>query len=736
LDGISSQDALMGSADPSYYWRLIRRRKWLILTAFGLVVGGAAAWTMKQPKVYGAETSLIIDVTAPRFLDKDVQDVSTDSYSNYWANREYYETQTKVITSRSVSERVVEKLGLMNDANFLGVDKIADDAVRAAAMQKIDAVSRLQSKIKVDPVKDSRVTLIKLEDSDANRAALLANEVAEAYIAENLALKLQVTDTASKWLEERRTTLEKESKQSEIALYDFKRTEDVLTTSLESQQSMVSQRLTATNAALTEVALKIAGLKARVDMIRGLQAKAAAGDIRWAEGLPAAGLNEFVAGNKRRLADQQLKCAELKERYLEGHPKLAECLEMQRVIEKDLLHELNTIIVAAEADLKENTDREKNLTGLYTAAKSEAFDVNRKQIQFESLKREADNNQRLYDAVFKRLKDIELSGMLRTSNVRVLDAARPVLSPIRPILEKNLLIALLVGLLFGLALALMLEKLDSSVTSQLDIEERLGVPFLGVIPRIPGPADGEVATPEFLAAKDLHVHSQPKSTVAEACRAVRTNLLFMSPDKPFHTMVVTSSGPQEGKSTTVISLGIAVAQSGSRVVLLDTDMRRPRLHKPFGVPNDIGVSSLVVGEGTLEDAVKTTDVPNLFVLPCGPIPPNPAELLHTQAFKALLAKLAEKFDRVILDSPPIGAVADAAVLATQVDAALVVIKAGKTQREVAKRGIRALNDVKARVCGAVLNDIDSSKSRYADYYGYGYSAYGYYYADKKEGASS
>jgi succinoglycan biosynthesis transport protein ExoP len=722
VQGVSNQDVVGSSPiDPKYYLRIVFRRKWLILAVFVVVVGSVAAWTIRQPKVYEAQASMIIDVAAPRFLDKDVQDVNADSYSNYWYNREYYETQHKVITSRAVSQRVVEKLGLASDATFLGLDKVPDEKRRAELMKGADAAGILMGKIKVTPVKDSRLVYIGIEDSEPNRAALLANEVAEAYIAENLSLKLKITENASQWLDDRRDSLEKSSKSSEMALYNFKKSADMLTVKLEDAQNMVSQRLIATNQALTDVRLKIAGLKAKADAIRAVQAKAKDEPDRWAEGLPAAADNDLVKQYKVRVANQQAECAEMRERYLEAHPKLVACVDKLKTVQADLRRELNNIIVAADADLTEAQVKEKNLVALFDATKAEAFEVNKKSIEFDQLKRESDNNQRLYDLVLKRLKDIELSGLLRTSNVRVLDAARPAYVPVRPNVRNSLLLAVVVGLLGGFGLAMLLEFLDASVTSQQQIEDEMGLPFLGFIPRIEegGGAD-----------RDLHIHRSPKSSVAECCRAVRTNLLFMSPDKPLKTMLVTSSGPQEGKSTTVINLGIAMAQSGQRILLMDTDMRRPRLHKAFGVPNDVGVSSLVMGEGKIEDAVKSTEVPGLFVMPCGPIPPNPAELLHTKAFAELLAKLAEKYDRIVLDSPPVGAVADAAVLSTQVDGVVAVLKGGVTHKEMAKRAIRQLRDVKAKLFGAVLNDINLDDSKYGDYY-YAYRRYGYYYGEKE-----
>jgi capsular exopolysaccharide synthesis family protein len=196
-------------------------------------------------------------------------------------------------------------------------------------------------------------------------------------------------------------------------------------------------------------------------------------------------------------------------------------------------------------------------------------------------------------------------------------------------------------------------------------------------------------------------------------------------------MLVSSSGPQEGKSTTVISLGIAMAQSGNRVLVVDTDMRRPRLHKAFGVPDDSGVTSVLVAESSLEDALKSTEVPGLFVLPCGPIPPNPAELLHTQAFSELLKKLIAQFDRVILDSPPLAAVADAAILATQVDGVVLVVRARHTPRDIAVRGIRSLRDVNAKIYGAILNNVDLEDPKYGDYL-YAYRHYGHYYGQGKD----
>jgi polysaccharide biosynthesis transport protein len=697
---------------------LFRRRR-VIIGAFVPIFAAVALYTLRQPKVYEASASMIIEVAAPHVLDSQVQDVSDSAASGYWWSREYTETQFKVITSRAVAARAAEKLGLDRDPAFLGVEGITDQKKREELMRQADAAAILQSKIAVVPVKDSRIARIVVEDSSPQRAALLANEVADAYIAETLALRLKTSENANRWLEDRLAELEQRSKHSEIAVYDFKKDADMLTTSLEDRASMVSQRLNSYNGALTDVRTRIAGLQARVEAIKRLRSSVDdAKDPEWSALLSGATEASVVSQLRLRYFTERNDCSALSERYLSDHPKMVACKDRLKSAHDDLLAELNNIVRSAEAEHFEAEARERNLSTLFDGAKAEAFEVNKKQIEFDALKREADNNQRLYDMVLKRLKDTELSGMLRTSNARILDPARPALAPVRPKVRSSLLLGFLLALVGSVGLALLLDQLDNTINSQADVEDRIGLPFLGFVPRLPQPKDSPPGD------RELFVYRNPKSSVAEACRAIRTNLLFMTPDRPLRSMLVTSSGPREGKSTTVINAGITMAQSGSRVLLVDTDMRRPRLHKAFGVPNELGVSSVIVGEATLSEIVKSTEVPNLYVAPCGPVPPNPAELFHAKAFKEFVASAVESFDRVIFDSPPINAVADPLVLSTQVDGVLVVFRAGETARALAQRALRSLQTVKAHLLGAILNDVDVGKSRY-NYFYESYRRYGY-----------
>jgi capsular exopolysaccharide synthesis family protein len=699
------------------YWRTILRRRWLVIPFFLAVVLVTAIYTLRATKIYDATCTIIIDLTAPRVLEQDqMKDVVDSGTPGYWYSREYYETQYKVLTSRAVAQRVSDKLQLGANARFLRVRDGAD----AATLQTRDPIAILQRNLKVEPVKDSRIVKIRYEDPDPQLAAIIANTFAESYIAETLSVRSTTTASASDWLEQQLGDLERKLEESGKALFEFKRSHDIVATSWEDRQSMVSQRLTTINDALTRVRVRKAELQARNDDIAALGAVVEHGE-RGVESLQPIATNPAIQALKIRYLDALAECADLKLKYLDKHPRVEACEKKLAVTKQGLEDEIRTTLQTARDEFKEITQTERNLQALLNETKSDAFGLNQYERDYLELKRANDNNQRLYELVLKRLKDTGVTGMLQMSNVRILDRARPSGQPVRPSTPQNLAIAVILGILGGITLAFAAEYLDNSITTQEQVEERLGLTFLGIIPSIERNKDG--------TSRDLIVHTAPKSAIAECLRAVRTNLLFMSPDKPLKTILVTSAGPQEGKTTTATSLAITMAGSGNRVLLVDADMRRPRLHRIFGGATSTGLSSLILGEGRLQDAIRATDIPRLSILPCGPVPPNPAELLHTASFKRLLAEMSELFDRVIVDSPPVGVVADAAVMSTHVDGSLLVLKAGHTSRDVARQGIRQLRDVNARILGALLNDLDLQSHKYGQY-SY-YYQYGYYYGASK-----
>jgi capsular exopolysaccharide synthesis family protein len=706
-------------------WRTILRRRWLVLPFMLATVLVTTVVTLRQTKMYDATATIIIDLSAPRVLEKDqVQDVVETGTGGFWYSREYYETQYKVLASRAVAQRVADRLQLGSNMKFLGLQGIRDPAQQERARKAKDPVRILQKYLKVEPVKESRIVRIRFESADPELAAMIANGFAEAYIAENLAVKSTTTQNASEWLEGQLTELQKKLDESSKALFEFKKQNDIVATSWEDRQSMVSQRLTAINDSLTRARVRRAELESRNDALRSAAAAVGRGEV---ESQVVAGVdNSTIEQLKLRYLEARSECADLAVKYLSDHPKVETCKGKLALAKSGLEDEIKGTIASAKREYDEVCSTERKLQALLNETKAESFALNQHEGEYVELKRSYENNQRLYDLVLKRLKDTGITGMLQVSNVRILDRARPGTTPIRPDPKTNTVLAILIGVLGGIGLGLLAEYMDTSINSQEQIEEKLGLPFLGIVPSIPSNKDG---TPQ-----DLIVHTQPKSAVAECLRAVRTNLLFMSPEKPLRTILVTSSGPQEGKTTTATSLAVTMTASGNRVLLVDADMRRPRIHRIFGLPNTEGLSSLILGDGALPDLVKPSGIANLAVLPCGPVPPNPAELLHTAAFRRILAEISAQYDRVIIDSPPIGVVADAVVVSTQVDGCLMVLKAGRTSRDVARHAVKQLRDVNAPLFGAVLNDLDLEDQKYGQY-SY-YYRYGYYYGDstKREAA--
>lgn len=710
-------------------YHTLLKRLWLVGLVFVIVVAGVAAWTFRQVPVYRAEASIVIDPSAPQVL-KNVAEVVETGAGNFWSTREYFETQYRILKSRAVAERVVARLGLDHDEGFLGIDPRLDAAQRAQFLKNADPARSVVGAISIQPVKDSRVVNIGVEDTSPQRAADLANAVAEEYIEQNVDRKLSASQSASAWLAEQLTTIRKRLEDSERALYGFKQKHDVLTTSLEARQNISTEKLVQISDALTKSSLRRAEIEARLQALKELLAQSThAGAEFKAEAFRPVADNILINDLKREYFRLQAEKAEITDRYLDAHPRRIALNERIAKVRADIQHGIENVSVGVQSDFRQIVDEEKRLKALLEGAKREALGVNKLEVQYQQLKRERDQNQQVYELMVKRQKEVDVAGLLKTNNIRLLDAALVPKAPIRPRRGQNVLIAIFIGLALGIGLVFLLDMLDNTVKSQDDVEHYLGVPLLGILPSIPATTAADRAGNKALVERDLYVSQSPSSAVSECARAIRTSLLFSSPDRPFKVLLVTSTGPREGKTTTAISIGITMAQSGQRVLLIDGDLRRPRLHRTFGVPSSAGLSTMILGESNVDDSVKNTGIDRLFLLPAGPVPPNPAELLQSQHYATVLDRLAERFDRIVIDSAPVGVVTDGLVMASRADGLVLVLRAGVTPKKAAWRGRRALQDVKAHIYGAVLNDVDLG-SRAGQYYYY--YRYGYYPTEQQE----
>jgi len=727
--GLSVEDMRQEDQEPQIdlrdYWNVILKRRWTVLAFFVVVVTLVTIFTLRQTKIYEAQASVVIEPYAPQVLG-NVREVYNMGAGSYWSNKEYYETQYHVITSRTVAQKVVQQLRLEGNKEFLGIDKLPEAERKKYLEEPVDYADMVRSMIEVEPVKDSRTALIKARHRYPKWAQRLANASVNAYIDYNRQVRRKVTQDAAGWLASQATELKTRMEDAEFQLYQFKKDNRILSVSLEDRQNITSQRLQDLNQTLNRVQAERIALQAKRKQIL---------DIKLNK-LPLDSVDKVI-GNRliQQLKESYVKLkeekTELSSKYLPEHPKYKVVENKLKLVRNNIDREIDNVLASLEAEYNAKQDSEESLRKELAKAKGEAQEINKKELAYNRLKRISDNYSTLYQHVLKRQKEATLAAHQETNNVYKLDSSIEPQVPVYPRVKLNILLAAVVGLLGGIGLAFFLEYLDNTVKNQEDVERYLKVPFLGIVPSIK--LDPHVEEGESTSRRDNYLVSHPKSSVAECCRTVRTNILFMSPEKPTRRILVTSAGPQEGKSTVVINLGVTMAQSGSRVALIDTDMRRPRLHKSFGIKRGAGLTTTILGEAEPDEVIQQTDVPGLDVVPCGPIPPNPTELFHTERFSQIVQYLDDSYDRIIFDSPPVLMVADPLILSRMMDGTILVIKGGHTSRDMVQRGIRQLEDVKARILGTVINDLDLEHREYGYYY---YRQYGYYYGEKEGDATT
>ena len=698
------------------------RKRWRIIALTTLLVCvGAFLWTYRAPKIFSATCTIIIDPSAPRVFNNNVSEVVEMGSGSYWADVQFYQTQYKIIGSKEIAQKVVERLGLGADVDYPYPHAGVPGQVR-------DVTGSVMAQTSVKPIKDSRLATITVEDRQPERAAQIANAIANAYIENNLEYKLEGTNAASTFLGDQVVSVGEKLKRAELAVYEYRRKHQLLDTSLDARQSLISQNVQAFTQKLAELRLKKLELESARKLITG-----ARDNLDAEEALPEVRENQVVQQLRVTYVDLSKMLAQLETTYGEKHPKIEALKSELAKVRQEYVSEIDKLLKANENRYITLEDNEEALNKVLNKEKHDAIELSKLEVEYRPLVREADDTLNLYKLITQRQKETGLSGLVRTNNVRVMDLAIPNNAPIKPRPFANLAVALLVGVLLGIGAAVGAEALDNTIKSQEEVEAVLGVPVLGMLP-IMGERTVGKSSPEEQKQRDLSVFHDLRSAAAEACRSIRTNLMFLSPDNPLKTFVVTSPGPEEGKTTTAINLAITMAQAGGRVLLVDTDLRRPRIHRAFGIKNSLGISNAVVGEKTVDEVVFQTVVPNLDVCPCGPLPPNPAELLHTRKFKDLLAEFGKRYDRIILDSPPTSAVTDPVIVGHLADGVVLVVRAGHTTREAALFAKRQLDDAKARLLGCIVNQVNPSDP----YYNYYYRSYQYggYYGPREEGAKA
>lgn len=668
------------------YLRVLRKRAWIAAAVAACVLVSGLVMTLRQTRIYKATAR--IEITNERNTIVPYQNVVPSSAESYWGLAYYLQTQYRIISSRGIADRAVK---LLEKDGKLGEELAGADPAGA-----------LMGMIAVEPIPDCHLVDVSILHSSPQKAQDYANAVVKAYIEESRDRRLAEIKNAVTWLSDQLSSYKDKKQAFEAQLLEFKKKHDIV--NLEDRQSAATkklrERLEKYHAAQSSSAELESEWKKLSEISRESDRKVLATVLE----------SKVLTALVQKIEDLDQERSRLAVDLTPKHPKMAQLDSEKKAAAKRIDEEVDRQVRAKKTSFELAKAKEKALAREVDEAKDEALDVEQKLIEFNTMLSESETAERFYASLDQRFNEADITSLFQKDNIHIVDAARLPGGPIRPKVAMNLAIAFAAGLLAGIGAAFFVEYLDRSVKGAEDVEAATGVPFLGVIPR-------EEAA--------LEVFRHPRSHVAEACRAVRTNLLFSRPDNPPKSMLVTSAAPGEGKSTTVVNLGAVFAAGGSRTLLVDTDLRRPRLHHVFGAKNDRGLTNLIVGDGALSELVRETEVPGLFLLPSGPLPPNPAELLGSGAFQGVVKQLLAAYDRVIFDSPPVIAVTDPAVLSSSVDAVVLVARAGGTARDLLASSRRRLADVRAPLIGVILNAPDEGTQ---------VSAYPYYYAYYGEGS--
>jgi succinoglycan biosynthesis transport protein ExoP len=693
------------------------RKQWAIIVAC-LVLGSGLSliYAKSLPRVYRAQTTLELDPSAFRPLSEKMDNVMPLGSDSYLDTQEYYETQYKIITSSRVMERTARDTGLANDYAFFGLKEAPSKPITVEA-----AGQALRLHVIVEPVKNSRLVNINVEDVDPKRAKRLAEAVANAFIEQNLEKAVNATNDAVVWLTGQVDQTKKDLEANENSIHEFKRANDLPSTSINETSNMVRLEMQDLNSALTRTRTRKQELLARHSELSKVSADNP-------DTLPASELlsSSYLQELRKQYIDAvRTRKSLIAEGKGDNHPQVKVADQKLAEARSALLGEIKNIQGAVERDLAVVQREEAGEAALYEAAHKRAVELNMKEIEYHRLDRVRGQNEKVYGMLLEHVKDADLARMMKANNIHLIESAVEPTVPVRPRVSLNVAVGALIGMLFGFGIGWVRNSLDNTIRTHEHIEEELGITVLGILPalvdevprkgrKVTRPAAGPLKAPELV------VHHSPTSGIAEAARSIRTNLLFTNPDRPYRKLLISSAAPSEGKTTVACSIAIALAQSGQRVCIIDCDLRRPRLHRIFGRAGDAGVTNVLVGEATIGDVARPTEIENLWCIPSGPIPPNPADLLHSERFKKFLEDAGEAFDRIIIDSPPLVAVTDSAIISTLTDGTVFVLRSASTSRALAYQGMRTLADVDAPVVGAVLNAVDFSRNDYSYYQQYYY----------------
>lgn len=637
------------------------------------------------------------------------------------------ETQSKIIQSASLAKLVIDKLHLDENPDFSGPAPAKALTPKQKAIREEGQLSAFRQALKVTQVPSTTLIDVRFSSRNPQLSADVPNAVASCFIEQTIKTHFDSTMQASDWLSKQLANLQVKVEDSQSRLVEYQKTYGIFG---DEKQNITIEKLVDVNHQLTQ---------AEVDRIlrNALYQNAIA-----SKGVDSVVMQDpVIATLRQQLTEMQAQLAQLSTQFGSSYPKIQELDNRVRQLQKSYQEQIAVVTHKLQSDYETALTRERLLKSALDSQKAETQKLSENAIQYALLRQEAESDRLLYQGLLQKLNEASLMAGLNSSNITIIDPARVPLGPSKPNIPLNIGFALLVGLVGGIAAAFGFEAMDATVRTPDQAEQITGLPAIGLIPAYGHFAKGKRRTfrsllrnPAAPLVAPVPVskisYLEPKSEIAEAYRALRTSILLSSAGHPPYTILVTSSLPQDGKTVTSVNTALVLAQQGKRVLLVDADLRRPSVHKALEMPRaKLGLSNVLTGGCTPEVAIVSTFQPNLWVLPAGPLAPQPSELLSSALMRELLEKWRSDYDHIIIDSPPILSVTDAVLLSVVVDVVLLVCRSGQTTTAALRRSRELLYYVKARVMGLVINAIDLESPDYYYYY-YSGSRYGGYYGDK------
>jgi len=701
------------------YAKALYKRRWIAATVFLVVFISAVVYTFTATPIFEARTQLLIEIADPNVVAfKEVIEEGQP-------NPDYYQTQYSILRSRALARRTIDSLGLWTSPLLvgapaqrtfdlkalvgLGQDPVESEGPAEETARQSRAINRFLANLAVEPVRNSRLVDVKFRSTDAAFSARVANALATSYVEQMLEYKFTASQEATNWLAERLTEQRTAVERAEAALQQYRERNDAI--SLEDRENIVVQKLSDLSAAVTRAKTERLQKEAVERQLRALENNPAA-----LETFPPILGNAFIQRQKAELAELHRQQAQLSERLQDLHPDM---LKLQSAIDNSqtkLRAEIAKVVQSLHSEYQAARAQERSLVGALDEQKGEALSMNRKAIEYSVLARDVESGRQIYDSLLQRAKETGVSGELKTSNIRVVDQAEAPLSAVTPRPRLNLGLGAFAGLLLAFGVAFLVEYVDSRLKSPEEIKACLGLAPLGIIP--------ELEKPRTESPNPLVNQGVPQN-FSESFRALRTNVLFSTPDEGPQTLVITSTGPGEGKTMVATNLAISFALDGQRVLLIDADMRRPRVHDVFELDQEPGLSNVLVGDAKPSEALRKTNTAGLWTLTSGRVAPNPSELLGSKRFTDLLDSLGQCFDTIVVDTPPAMVVTDSLIAARVASGVVFVVGADMTSRYTAQTCIEQFARGRARILGAVLNRVELEKHRYyySRYYRREYAAY-------------